>query len=294
MSAPHLKATNYETGLIPLAHIEMDRAFNARRRTTQVPDLMEDMLSRGQLQPVVVTALPEGRFKLVAGFRRCLAAERLGWSHIQATVHKLESTEQYEANLAENWQRKDLTLFEVSDRLQLLRDEHHLDADKLSRRLGIRRDKVRKLLQVADQLDPAVRLAIEESQLTLPLGELVSLSSYPAEQQMGQWLDLYTLKDRDMQSLKKELDKAQNLGSEPEPKKRAPILSPGDRAGLVLAALQGGNCFLGQMPSSYRLQCQAVALVLRYVRGELTTMPVVNAEPTPDFQPAPNLRRSYP
>jgi len=73
----------------------------------EIDSLAASMKSSGQLHPVIVNAKSE----LLAGHRRYLAAQKLGWSKIEVIVKSdLNADEQRMIHLDENLERRDLSI----------------------------------------------------------------------------------------------------------------------------------------------------------------------------------------
>jgi ParB family chromosome partitioning protein len=99
---------------LPIDRIEVGKRF--RKDPGDIEALAESFSTVGLLQPVVVTGPdPEGRYELVAGARRLLAAQRLGWATIPVRVANDLRTalDRLRAERDENTCRKDLTLSEA-------------------------------------------------------------------------------------------------------------------------------------------------------------------------------------
>lgn len=77
-----------------------------RKEVGDLTTIMESMRKHGQLSPCVVTQ----DFELIAGYRRLMAAKRLGWQAIDAIVVDAESDiDRLEMELEENVLRKDFS-----------------------------------------------------------------------------------------------------------------------------------------------------------------------------------------
>jgi len=76
--------------LLPVALIAVEANFNPRKTIDEaaVEELADNMKRHGQLQNIVVRPHPKtvGKFYVVAGHRRLLAAQKLGWETINTTV----------------------------------------------------------------------------------------------------------------------------------------------------------------------------------------------------------------
>lgn len=157
---------------VPLAEILVDQNFNCRQkiRPVDVANLALDIDKNGLLNPVNVTALPDGhesgfKYKLIAGFRRTLAMQQLQRETIPATVMDVQDeTEQRFINLSENLNREDLTVLEEARALKPLFDQGLSDA-VIMERLSIKRGycQIRRYLL---SLPPDTQLEVEAGKLT--------------------------------------------------------------------------------------------------------------------------------
>ena len=79
---------------IALADLEI---FTDRQRSDfgDIDGLADSMRRIGQISPVAVEPLGNGRYRLIAGERRCKAATKLGWTHVEALeLRELDPREQ--------------------------------------------------------------------------------------------------------------------------------------------------------------------------------------------------------
>lgn len=76
----------------------------------KIAELARDMSKNGQLQDIIVTPKAEGRFELVAGRGRFLAAQMLKWEKAQCLVkEKLSEKDKYLIMISENDEREDVS-----------------------------------------------------------------------------------------------------------------------------------------------------------------------------------------
>ncbi len=75
---------------------------------------LQSIQSAGLIQPIVVAPDPEtdGRYRVIAGNRRFLAIQMLGWDTVPVIVKQLSPMDQVATMLAENLARKDMNLYE--------------------------------------------------------------------------------------------------------------------------------------------------------------------------------------
>ena len=109
---------------------------------SKLEDLTESVRSKGVIQPLVVRALGDGRFQIVAGERRWRASKLAGLKRVPVVVKDLSGTEMLEIALIENIQREDLNPLEEAEAYRQLIEEHGLTQDGLAKRVGKRRSTV--------------------------------------------------------------------------------------------------------------------------------------------------------
>ena len=98
------------------------RKLNKHDETIQ--SLSESMEQNGQLVPVIVRQLTDGKYELLAGTRRIAAAKLLGWSAVNAEIIEADDQQALVIITTENLQREDLTPFEEAEALRLLLDKN--------------------------------------------------------------------------------------------------------------------------------------------------------------------------
>ncbi len=75
------------------------------------------IIQKGLLQPIIVRPKEE-RFEIVAGNRRYEACKRAGWSKILCHIVELDDREAFEVSIAENIQRKNLSIIDEARAFQ--------------------------------------------------------------------------------------------------------------------------------------------------------------------------------
>jgi len=99
--------------------------------------LAESIKLRGVLQPVLVRALPGGRYELVAGERRWRAARLADLETIPAIVRHHDDAASLEVALVENMAREDLNPIEEARACAALVEELGLTRAEIGRRVGL-------------------------------------------------------------------------------------------------------------------------------------------------------------
>lgn len=137
--------------------------------------LAESIRSRGILQPVLVTPLPDGRHQLVAGERRWRAAQLAGMQSIPAIVRRHDDAASLEVALIENMAREDLDPVEEARACAALTEELGLSREEVGRRVGRSRVAVSNLVRLLDLPDEVLE-AISEGRLTEGHGRALLLT----------------------------------------------------------------------------------------------------------------------
>jgi len=83
----------------------------------EVNELANSLQAMGLLHPVVVARLGNSGFRMVAGYRRLLAAKKLGWKTIPACVIEANECNEIMLSLTENLDRKDADPLRIAEAL---------------------------------------------------------------------------------------------------------------------------------------------------------------------------------
>jgi ParB family transcriptional regulator, chromosome partitioning protein len=149
-------------------------------------ELADSMRVSGILQPVTVRALEGGRYQLVAGERRWLAAQRAGKATVPAIVRQLSNEQAMEIAIVENLQREDLNPVEQARAYERLSREFGLTQEQMAQRTGKERSSVANFLRLLKLPAPVLSL-IESGQLSFGHGKaLMPLDSPEAMLQLAQ------------------------------------------------------------------------------------------------------------
>jgi ParB family chromosome partitioning protein len=132
----------------------------------RLKELAESLKSQGVLQPLVVRALGDGRFQIVAGERRWRAARLAGLARVPVVVKNLSDAESLEAALIENIQREDLNPLEEAEAYRQLLEEHGLTQERLANRVGRQRSTVTNALRLL-KLPEEIKTYLLTGELTM-------------------------------------------------------------------------------------------------------------------------------
>ena len=110
--------------------------------------LAESIRDQGVLQPLIVVASGNGRYRIIAGERRYRASRQAGLEKVPCVVKDLDIVRQMEISLIENLQREDLNPMEAARGIRALMQQCGYTQDKVAARLGKSRPAVANLLRV--------------------------------------------------------------------------------------------------------------------------------------------------
>jgi ParB family chromosome partitioning protein len=143
-------------------------------------ELADSIRQHGVIQPVIVQALSDGRYELIAGERRWRAAQRAGLMKVPAIVRESAPDSSLEIALIENLQREDLNPIEEAQAYEKLILEFGLTQEEVARRVAKSRVTITNMLRLL-RLPKEVQHWLSENRLTAGHAKaLLSLSDLSA------------------------------------------------------------------------------------------------------------------
>jgi ParB family chromosome partitioning protein len=135
-------------------------------REEALHELASSIKEKGVLQPVIVSRIGNGSFRLIAGERRWRAATIAGMKKIPALIKELSSQDAIEVALIENIQREELNPVETAEAFQRLLREFRLTQEDLSRRVSKDRATIANYLRVL-RLPDEIKAFLNEGLISL-------------------------------------------------------------------------------------------------------------------------------
>lgn len=120
--------------------------------------LADSIREQGVLQPLLVVATANGRYRIIAGERRYRASRQAGLETIPCIVRDLDIVHQMEISLIENLQREDLNPIEAAKGVRMLMQQCGYTQEKVSLRLGKSRPAVANLLRLLSLPDEVMEM----------------------------------------------------------------------------------------------------------------------------------------
>ncbi|MBQ6399717.1 MAG: ParB/RepB/Spo0J family partition protein [Clostridia bacterium] len=109
---------------------------------TGLEELADSVREQGILQPLLVVATGNGRYRIVAGERRFRAARKAGLSTVPCIVRDLDEAREMEVALIENLQREDLNPLDEALGIKMLMDQYGYTQEKAAQRIGKNRSTI--------------------------------------------------------------------------------------------------------------------------------------------------------
>ena len=158
------------------------QSFNEKK----LDELSNSIKKNGIIQPIAVRpkALEIGKYEIVAGERRWLAAQRAGLHEIPVNILDLSDVESLEVAIVENIQRDDLNPIEEAKGYQRLSEEFKYDHESISKLMSKSRSHISNTLRLLTLPQDVISM-LEEGSLTSgqarPLIGLINASDIAEE-----------------------------------------------------------------------------------------------------------------
>ena len=133
----------------------------------KLEELAASIRKNGIIQPIAVrqSKSGSGKYEIVAGERRWLAAQKAGLHEIPVTILELTDVESLEVAIVENIQRDDLNPIEEARGYQRLSEEFKYDHESISKLMSKSRSHISNTLRLLTLPTDIVSM-IEEGSLT--------------------------------------------------------------------------------------------------------------------------------
>jgi len=100
------------------------------------------------IQPLTVSRIPNGKYRLIAGERRFRAAKIAGIKDLPVYIRQANDADLLELSLLENLQRKDLNAIEIALSYKRLMDELEYTQEQVAERMGKERTTVTNYIRL--------------------------------------------------------------------------------------------------------------------------------------------------
>ncbi len=148
---------------------------------TALEELVNSIKEFGILEPLIVSPLSGGAYKLVAGERRLRAAKILGLKSVPVIIRTVSEQQRLEISLIENVQRRDLTPLEEANAYKKLIEEFNITQDELAKKVGKSRSKIANSLRLLN-LPAEVQALLGSGRITEGHAKVILELATPQEQ----------------------------------------------------------------------------------------------------------------
>ena len=177
----------------------------------KLDELANSIKKNGVIQPIAVRPdkSNKGKYQIVAGERRWLAAQKSGLHEIPIIILDLNDNESLEVAILENIQRDDLNAIEEAAAYDRLNKEFNYDHDKIARLMSKSRSHVSNTLRLLT-LPKDVKGLIEEGLLSA--GQARPLIGIPNSSEIAEQIISKKLSARSVEYLVREKKAPQKAG----------------------------------------------------------------------------------
>jgi ParB family chromosome partitioning protein len=152
---------------LPIAQIEA----NPRQPRTDfdeqaLQELAQSIRLHDIIQPVTVSKLANGKYRLISGERRFRAAKIAGLEDLPVYVRQADDAQLLELALLENLQREDLNAIEIALSYKRLMDDLNYTQEQVAERMGKERSTVANYIRLL-KLPPDIQIAVRNSVVSM-------------------------------------------------------------------------------------------------------------------------------
>ncbi len=133
---------------------------------TALQELASSIRMHDIIQPVTVSRLSSGKYRLISGERRFRAARIAGLRDIPVYVRQANDQQLLELALLENLQREDLNAMEVALSYKRMMDELNYTQEQVSERMGKERSTVANYVRLL-KLPPDIQVALRNAVISM-------------------------------------------------------------------------------------------------------------------------------
>lgn len=127
----------------------------------KIDALAKSISEHGLIQPIIISPIEGGRYRIVAGERRWRAAKKAGLSTVPTVIRQYSNEETAQIALIENLQREDLNPIEEALGYKTLINDFSLTQESVSEKIGKSRSAVANSLRLLSLSDEIQKLLID-------------------------------------------------------------------------------------------------------------------------------------
>jgi ParB family chromosome partitioning protein len=152
---------------IPLEQIEINPKQPRKDfDETALSELAASLKMHDIIQPLTVSRIPGGKYRLIAGERRFRAAKIAGLKDVPVYIRQANDSELLELALLENLQRENLNAIEIALSYKRLMDELDYTQEQVAERMGKERSTVTNYIRLL-KLPPDIQVAVRTGVISM-------------------------------------------------------------------------------------------------------------------------------
>lgn len=152
---------------IPVTDIEPNPKQPRRDFDEQaLQELAASIKMHDLVQPVTVSKLATGKYRLISGERRWRASKLAGLKDLPAFIRQANDQELLELALLENLQREDLNAMEIALSYKRMMEELNHTQEEVAERMGKERSTVANYIRLL-KLPPDIQVAVRKSEISM-------------------------------------------------------------------------------------------------------------------------------
>lgn len=152
---------------IPLDQIDVNPKQPRRHFNEQaLNDLAESIKTHDIIQPVTISKISSGRYRLVSGERRIRAARIAGLQDIPAYIRQTNDQQLLELALLENLQREDLNAMEIAFSYKRMMEELDFTQEQVAERMSKDRSTIANFIRLL-KLPPDIQVAVRTGEISM-------------------------------------------------------------------------------------------------------------------------------
>jgi ParB family chromosome partitioning protein len=118
------------------------------------------------VQPITVSQMPNGKYRLISGERRWRASKIAGLKDVPAYIRQANDQELLELALLENLQREDLNAVEIALSYKRMMEELSYTQEQVAERMGKERSTVANYIRLL-KLPPDIQVAVRKNEISM-------------------------------------------------------------------------------------------------------------------------------
>ena len=159
--------TNAANARIPLSQIEANPGQPRHDfDENALSELAASVKMHDIIQPITVTKIGNGKYRIIAGERRFRAAKIAGLADVPVYIRDVKDSKILELALLENLQREDLNAIEIALSYKQLMEELDYTQDQLAERMGKERSTITNYIRLL-KLPPDIQAAVRNGNISM-------------------------------------------------------------------------------------------------------------------------------